>query len=142
MTARVVCTYKEFADFCIKGPPDHSRTVEIIKNNFIKLDRNAHLLDIGSGAACAVDLLEKDFNEISLIEPNKYFRSEWCKSWINDDKHTLHLYPFTIEHVVNENLIKENSVDTIIVYHPIYHFEIEILKQTINKIMSYLKPDG
>eukprot|EP01083_Nonionella_stella_P187845 691190_1 len=33
-------------------------------------------------------------------------------------------------------------MDVIIVYHPIYHFQLQILSQTIHSIVSSLKPDG
>eukprot|EP01083_Nonionella_stella_P241065 842113_1 len=143
---RVVGTFEEYADFYRgNNAATYNYIVNLIRSNCGSLSSNAHILDIGCGGAFTIDLLQNDFKSISLVEPNEYFRSKWLnkdRAWINDGKHILHLYPSTIEEVIQDGLIAKSSLDAIIVYHPIYHFKLEILRQTIQSIVSYLKPDG
>ena len=141
---RVVGTFKEYADFYQEdNAAPYKDLIEMVVRNCDILNDDAHILDIGCGGAFTIDLLQDKFKEVSLIEPNQYFRAKWFnKSWINDNKHVLHLYPLTIEEVIKKNILKPNSIDAIIIFHPIYHFELESLKETLNAITTSLKPTG
>jgi len=141
---RIVGTFEDYADFYRgNNAAPYQNMVQLIKDNVGTLPDNAHIMDIGSGGAFAVDLLVDQFEQISLIEPNPYLRKKWFnKSWINDNEHILHLYPLSIEETIKTHSIQPNSIDAIIIYHSIYHFDLEILAETIKSILSYLKPDG
>ena len=143
--ARMVGTDEEYADFYRdNNAAPYKSLAELIKTECGPMKKGAHILDIGCGGAFTIDLLQDEFNEISLIEPNKYFRAKWFnRSWINDNKHILHLYPLGIEQAINNgDIMKPNIYDAIIMYHPIYHFEIESLQNTLNTITNSLKPNG
>ena len=147
MSSKQVCvvgTFKEYADhYQDENATPYKDFVELVLRHCDKLNDNAHVLDIGCGGAFTIDLLKDRFKEISLIEPNQYFRAKWFnKSWINDNEHILHLYPLTIEQVIKKNLLKPNSIDAIIIFHPIYHFVLESLEETLNAITTSLKPTG
>eukprot|EP01084_Bolivina_argentea_P278368 475520_1 len=141
--ARIVGTFEEYADYYrIKNTNPYERFAQMVRKQCINLD-NSHILDIGCGGAVLMDLLATHFKEITLVEPNPYFRTRWFnKSWINDNKHVLHLHPLTIENTVKRDLIKRNSIDAIIIFHSIYHFNLEILDNTIASCISYLKANG
>ncbi len=69
-----------------------------------------HILDIGYGTAFTIDIIHNHFNEISLVEPNIFFRKQWhSKSWFNDNKHTLHIHPITIQQLIKSNQIQKKQ---------------------------------
>eukprot|EP01083_Nonionella_stella_P005106 14847_1 len=140
---RIVGNLQEYADFYGGVHIDTYKYAMDLLMQHWKKGRNAHFLEIGAGAGYTVDLLHSYFTKLSLVEPNPYLREQWDeKSWFNDNKHVLCIYPNTIQELIQSKSIPRESIDVIVLYHCVYHFEIETLQHTMNQILSWLKEDG
>ena len=118
-------------------------------------ERSGHILDIGSGPAITIDMLNKQFyfDQLTLIEPNPYFQKQWLnKPWFisqesdysNSHSKILHIYPTTVETAFFEtNMVdmEHESIDVLICTHSIYHYNIDLLESIIENMGKLLKPN-
>lgn len=105
---------------------------KVIKNLLKDIDKNASILEVGSGYCQKTEFLNSiGFNNITGVEINKT---------LVEQAKIKNFNVYTLEDF--ENICKGKKFDVLFLSHIIEHFQYQDLKQFLEQYLEYLKENG